>query len=278
FLLLGHKAEYPLIGGWQGKCNYVRRARLQMVYVMTRQSAIGPWFVCVFVLATILLTAGQSAVAAVAGDGYQSLAGIRAAVDRFVRERLHGPGVVDAVAIEHLDPRLRLTACDRSLQPFLPDGQPSAGLLTVGVRCPGPKPWRLYVPVRITRHVEVLVAARPIPRGIALTPNLIRRARRDPADLVQAWYTQPKQLLGLETRRAISAGEVFSPQLLASPRLIRRGQELILFAASGAMTVTMKGEALEDGAKGDMIRVRNLSSNRIVEGRVVGADRVRVSL
>lgn len=97
FLLLGHKAEYPLIGGWQGKCNYVRRARLQMVYVMTRQSAIGPWFVCVFVLATILLTAGQSAVAAVAGDGYQSLAGIRAAVDRFVRERLHGPGVVDAV-------------------------------------------------------------------------------------------------------------------------------------------------------------------------------------
>lgn len=132
--------------------------------------------------------------------------------------------------------------------------------------------------MRITRHVEVLVAARPIPRGIALTPNLIRRARRDPADLVQAWYTQPKQLLGLETRRAISAGEVFSPQLLASPRLIRRGQELILFAASGAMTVTMKGEALEDGAKGDMIRVRNLSSNRIVEGRVVGADRVRVSL
>jgi flagella basal body P-ring formation protein FlgA len=82
----------------------------------------------------------------------------------------------------------------------------------------------------------------------------------------------------LETRRAIHAGEVLSPGLLSSPRLIHRGQELILFASSGAMTVTMKGEALEDGAEGDVIRVRNLSSNRVVEGRVIGADKVQVSL
>lgn len=250
----------------------------QTVYAMARQlSILGLRLVYVLIiLATALLTA--SLPAAAAGDGYQPLAAIRKAVDQFVQEHLQGPGVVDGIAIEHLDPRLRLAACGDPLQPFLLDGQPSASRFTVGVRCPGPKLWRLYVPVRITRHIEVLVAARPLPRGVALTRDAIRLERRNATDLSRAWYTDPKQLLGLETRRAIRASEVISPQLLASPRLIRRGQELILFATTGAMTVTMKGEALEDGIAGDVIRVRNLSSSRVVEGRVVAADKVRVSL
>lgn len=268
------------LGDWQKKCIKNGKIRLQTVRVMARQLLVpGLRLAFVLILVTVLLGAGRSATAAAAdGGSYQSLAAIRKAVDRFVQERLQGPGVVDGIAIEHLDPRLRLTACDGPLQPFLPDGQPSAGRLTVEVRCPAPKPWRLYVPVRITRHIEVLIAAHPLPRGVALTRDSIRRERRNPVDLARGWYAEPKQLLGLETRRAIHAGEVLSPGLLTSPRLIRRGQELILFATSGAMTVTMKGEALEDGAEGEVIRVRNLSSSRIVEGRVVGADKVQVSL
>ena len=244
---------------------------------MTRQLRnLGVRLASGFVLALVLLAMGR-AVGAAEG-GYQSLAAIHEAVYHFVKEQFQGPGVVDEVIIEHLDPRLRLVACGGSLQPFVPDGQLNASRLTVGVRCTTPKPWRLYVPVRITRHIEVLIATRPLPRGVALTEEAIRRAPRDPADLSGAWYTEPRQLLGLETRRAIRAGEVFSPQLVTSARLIRRGQELILFATTGAMTVTMKGKALEDGVEGDIVRVRNLSSNRVVEGRVIGADKVQVSL
>lgn len=244
---------------------------------MTRQLRIlGVRLAFGLVLALLLLATGQG-VGATEGR-YQSLAAIHEAVFQFVKEKFQGPGVVDEVIIEHLDPRLRLAACGGELQPFVPEGQLNASRLTVGVRCSAPKPWRLYVPVRVTRHIEVLVASRPLPRGVALTEDAIRYAPRDPADLSGAWYTQPKQLLGLETRRAIRAGEVLSPQLVTSARLIRRGQELILFATTGAMTVTMKGKALEDGVEGDIVRVRNLSSNRIVEGRVIDADKVQVSL
>lgn len=249
-----------------------------MVHTMARQFSVpGLWLAIALIVASALPGAGRAGVAA-ESDGYQSLAAIHKVVYEFLQERAQGPGVIDRVVIEHLDPRLRLTACGAPLQPFLPDGQPGVGRLTVGVRCSSPKPWRLYVPVQIHRHIEVLVAARPLPRGVVLTQDVIRQERRNVADLARAWYTEPKQLLGLETRQAIRAGEVFSPQLLISPRLIHRGQELILFATSGTMTVTMKGQALEDGAEGDIIRVRNLSSERIVEGRVVGGNRVRVSL
>ena len=244
---------------------------------MTRQLRIlGVRLAFGLVLALLLLVTGQH-VGATEGR-HQSLAAIHEAVFQFVKEKFQGPGVVDEVIIEHLDPRLRLAACIGELEPFVPEGQLNASRLTVGVRCSAPKPWRLYVPVRVTRHIKVLVASRPLPRGVAVTADAIRRAPRDPADLSGAWYTQPGQLLGLETRRAIRAGEVLSPQLVTSARLIRRGQELILFATTGAMTVTMKGKALEDGVEGDIVRVRNLSSNRIVEGRVIDADKVQVSL
>ncbi len=262
---------------WQEKCIGGAKSDCNWGTWMTRQFSI----LSLQLVVALIFTANGLAVArsadAVEG-GYQPLAAIHEAVSRFVRKRFQGPGVVDGVIIEHLDPRLRLTACAGGVQLFLPPGQPSAGRLTVGVRCRAPKPWRLYVPVRVTRHIEVLIAARPLPRGIALSADAIRHGRRDPAELPGAWYTERSQLLGLETRRAIRAGEVLSPQLLSSARLIRRGQELVLFATSGSMTVTVKGKALEDGVEGDIVRVRNLSSDRVVEGRVVGTDKVQVSL
>jgi flagella basal body P-ring formation protein FlgA len=44
------------------------------------------------------------------------------------------------------------------------------------------------------------------------------------------------------------------------------------------MTLTAQGRASEDGAKGDTIRVLNMQSKKMIEGVVVGPDRVRVDL
>jgi flagella basal body P-ring formation protein FlgA len=64
--------------------------------------------------------------------------------------------------------------------------------------------------------------------------------------------------------------------LLAAPRVIRRGQQVSIRSATTGVQVRMGGRALEGGAIGDLVRVRNASSGRIVEGRVVGPGRVRV--
>ena len=46
----------------------------------------------------------------------------------------------------------------------------------------------------------------------------------------------------------------------------------------GNMSLTAQGRAVEDGAKGDTIRVLNTTSNRQVEGIVVAPDTVSVSI
>lgn len=207
----------------------------------------------------------------------QSLAAIREAVDAFVRDHAEGSGEITAVQVDRLDPRLRLAACGAPLQVRQPEGYSGPGRLTVAVHCVRPKPWRVYVPVRITRELAVVVATRPLPRGRLLTGDDLQRQRVSRTDLRGQYYTDAAELVGQETGRSIRNGEVLDSTDVHAPRLVRRGQALLIEAGTDRMTVRMRGKALEDGRSGDLIRVRNDSSRRIVEARVVGRDRVRVT-
>ena len=62
-----------------------------------------------------------------AGDAYQSHAAIRPAVRDFLLQRDASPGAEIEVQVDDLDPRLRLAACERPLEVFLPPSAPPAG-------------------------------------------------------------------------------------------------------------------------------------------------------
>lgn len=228
-------------------------------------------------LAGIVLLIAMTATA-VAEPRWQSLDGVRAAVEDFLADELEdGPGELESVTIDRLDPRLKLKACTGALEPSLPRSQPSAGRLTVAVRCHEPTPWRVYVPVRIVRMVEVVVARQPLQRGIALTADDLAVERRDVADLRGAYYHAPQELAGLQTTRRLARGEIVSAGHVAEPVLVRRGHAVTLEASGGGINISAPGRALGDGSEGDPVRVRNTRSERVVEGRVIGRDRVRVN-
>ena len=52
------------------------------------------------------------------------------------------------------------------------------------------------------------------------------------------------------------------------PIIVRRGDRVTLLAKSNAFEVRMEGEALMDASLGDRIRVKNLRSMRIIEGKL----------
>ncbi len=60
--------------------------------------------------------------------------------------------------------------------------------------------------------------------------------------------------------------------------VIRRGQAVDALVEDGALTISMKVEALEDGAPGQFIRVRNAQSLRDIRGKVVNEHSILVSL
>ncbi|WP_255722486.1 flagellar basal body P-ring formation chaperone FlgA [Ectothiorhodospira lacustris] len=190
----------------------------------------------------------------------------------------HGDHVDVRISRGSLDPRLRLRACDTTLETFLPAGARMTGHTTVGVRCTAPSPWSLFVPMQVVVRGEVVVLERALPRGTLLSQNDIRLELRDLGNMHSGYLTDPAEVTNMVLRRALPAGTALSPQMVEPQRLVQRGQKVTLVAQNTDLSVRMEGQALADGAHGDRVQVRNLSSRRIVEGRVLSAGVVGVNM
>jgi flagellar basal body P-ring formation protein FlgA len=181
------------------------------------------------------------------------------------------------VRMGRLDPRLRLAACDGKLEAFLPPGAQGMGNTTVGVRCPAPS-WTLYLSAQVIVQGQVLVTTRPLARGERLTEEHVQLVERDLASLPRGYFDDPQPVLGQQARRHLAADTVLNPQLIEAPRLVRRGEEVTLVADSNGFAIRSRGQAMADGSSGEVIRVRSRDSKRIIEGRVLSAGVVKVTL
>ncbi len=209
---------------------------------------------------------------------WQSPASIRAAAAEAARAQWGADGArVDAVADE-LDPRVRLADCGGPLAVKLPFAKQRSTRITAEVRCPGPREWKIYVPVRLAVYRPVVVAARALPRDSLLTADDISLAERDLGRLDYGYLGRPEDAVGQRLRRPLAAGEPVTPGNLETPPLVRRGQRVTLEARSSGLTVRMAGMALGEGIRGQVIGVKNLSSGRAVQAIVRSAQSVEVLL
>ena len=224
--------------------------------------------------AILLLTGGVAR-----GEALQDHRSIQATAEAFISGVVvSSHGAEPQVRAGSLDSRLRLSRCDVPLEAFQPSGSRALGNTTVGVRCTGNTTWTLYVPVSVSLFGDVVVAARPLGRKTLLTAADLKLARRDLAQLHSGYFSDIGQLIGKQTGRSIAVDTAISSSLVREPLAIKRGQRVSLVAASGGLEVRMSGEAMADGAAGDRIRVRNLSSKRVVDGIVKSASTVQVAM
>ncbi|MBA1146955.1 flagellar basal body P-ring formation protein FlgA [Ectothiorhodospiraceae bacterium WFHF3C12] len=225
----------------------------------------------------LLMAAFLAPGGAVAAPAGQSIEAIEQTVRDFLRAQGEKePGEWD-IRVHRLDRRLRLHACRTPLEAFAPHGRVElSGRTTVGVRCNDTKRWKLYVPVSIDRFMEVVVTRHPLSSGQRISAADLTMARKNTARLPYGYYERIEPVVGQAVRQPLAAGDVVRPATLAEPTLVQRGQELILVADTGSVQVSMSGVALENGARGERIRVRNTRSGRTVEGTVLDSHRVNV--
>ena len=160
----------------------------------------------------------------------------------------------------------------------MPPGSAAYGNTTVGVRCPGIKPWSVYVPVKIKVSAAVVVAARPLTRGTQLSAADLTTATVDAASLPPDYLTDPQHAIGQQLKRPLSNGAVVASAMLGTPRMVSRNEQVTILAVEGGLEVRMTGLSLEDGTLGQAIKVRNLLSKRIVGGIVTAPGIVKVQM
>ncbi len=206
----------------------------------------------------------------------ESLENIRESVREFLETQTRHYDVTPRISVGHLDSRLRMARCGTQLAPFFPSGSRQVGDLTVGVRCEGPKPWTVYVNASAKIYRRVAVLSRSIPRGSSLTPDDVVLEERDIGTLFSGYFTEIDEVRGLTTKRALATGHILTPNIVALPKLVNRGQEITLIAGADGIEVRSRGKALSDGVAGQLISVKNLGSSRVVEGVVLEAGLVKI--
>jgi flagella basal body P-ring formation protein FlgA len=76
--------------------------------------------------------------------------------------------------------------------------------------------------------------------------------------------------------RAVSAGRQLTWRDISRRPLVKKGELVEVSAASGLLVVTMKALAMENGAQGDTVTLRNPESNKNFAAVVIDENRVQV--
>ena len=125
-------------------------------------------------------------------------------------------------------------------------------------------------------RVPVVYAARPIERGQTISENDIYLEEKDVSSVPQRVVYDPKEVIGKKAKRNIPASMMLRNNLVEYPSAVKKGDLVTILAQSGALRISTKGEAVEDGILGEAIKVRNLRSKKIVGGTVVERGVVKV--
>ena len=87
-------------------------------------------------------------------------------------------------------------------------------------------------------------------------------------------FLNPKDLAGARLRRSIDADIPIRRAWILTPNLIKRGSIIKMIFQTQGIFLSAEGEALGNGRRGDMIKVKNLRSRKIVTGKVTGINEI----
>lgn len=203
---------------------------------------------------------------------------INDAINLYVEETRDGGFEQVTVDIQPIDTRLRLSYCDSALELAHRPRNRSTGRLTFKVSCESPDSWAIHVPVTIQAYDNIVVSDLPIAKGTHLSASDLRLELRDVSTLYGGYFKTIAELNGFVARRPIPAEQVINAALVDPARMINRGEKVVIIGEGPGLSIRATGFAMEDGAFGELIRVKNTSSDKVVEGRITAPGQIKVSL
>lgn len=140
-------------------------------------------------------------------------------------------------------------------------------------RCPVEGGWVRDVVVRAQVSAKVVVMAQDVAAGQAIKDDDLQLERRD-VTLVPDAVSDTQVAVGFTGSRSLRAGQVLSRRALLTPVLVMRGHTVSIVARNQGIAVTVAGEALDAGREGEIVRVRNIASGKVIRARVIDMGKV----
>lgn len=206
----------------------------------------------------------------------QSHESINEVVKEYIAQNINFSGEYE-ISLMPLDARLNLPQCAEPLEAFTTTGAIKAGRNAIGVRCNAESKWSIFTSSVIKVYQMVAVLSQPIQRGETLTLQHISIERREVSNLREDFVTQTEQIENKQAVRPLNAGTILSMRNFVEPNLIKRGDKVVISAGKTDFTIRMNGIAMMDGTKGQLVRIKNQNSGRIINATVVEPGLVSVN-
>jgi len=134
----------------------------------------------------------------------------------------------------------------------------------------------IWARVRVQVACERLLVTANLKQGQLIEPGMVKSqaGQCSPDDKTPL---TAEGAVGLMAVHALAAGAEIRPDSLAPPNDVNRGDSVQVEVHSGAAKLAFVATAESSGRNGDVVSVRNPSSNRIFRARVEGKDRVVVN-
>ncbi|PVB59293.1 flagellar basal body P-ring formation chaperone FlgA [Labrenzia sp. 011] len=124
--------------------------------------------------------------------------------------------------------------------------------------------------------IEVATLAQPLRRGDILNEDDVAIIRLPRNKVPAGAILDADEIAGKEARTGLRPNAPLTRNDFRSPILISRGEKVTVTYEMAGMKLTSRAQAMDDGAKGDVIDVMNLHSRRIVPAIVSSRGQVRV--
>lgn len=182
------------------------------------------------------------------------------------------------IEVNQLDPRMHMPMCDKELTATLESPATPIGRVTVKVRCDSAAPWTVFVPAQVRLFRDVVTTTRPLKRAGVIEPGDVMLRERDISQINQGYFTSLEQAVGQKLTRPTVANQVLTLVHLEQAEVISKGDQVVITARSGTLSVRMPGEALSNGGLREQIRVKNLNSQRVIKAQVMAPGQVEVAM
>ncbi|MTH46158.1 flagellar basal body P-ring formation chaperone FlgA [Intestinirhabdus alba] len=171
----------------------------------------------------------------------------------------------------------RYAPCPTPLSVSLPGGERlDLNRLRFDVRCEGPQGWDVAVVVKPDIYLPVTIAKNTLDRGQVITASDVSLKKLNVSSLRGNFLTNPDEAIGLTVKRRIRELQPIALSQLESPVLVERGQRVLMIAEQGGVEARTTGEAMKKGRKGEIVKVKNESSERVVSAVVAEPGVVRM--
>jgi flagella basal body P-ring formation protein FlgA len=132
--------------------------------------------------------------------------------------------------------------------------------------------------VRVKMEVafDILVSARSLAMDTVIGPDDVRLVKRWMTREPQQAVTSAEEAIDKRINSAVRPNRDITRNMLKDVPLVKKGRMAKIILTTGLIHIATVGQIQEDGILGSLVKVKNVSSQRVVHARVVGDSLVQV--